>query len=50
MIGSKAIGSEPAQGYEYNALKIELARRAIVRAPGQAAAGTLQSKTDERIH
>ena len=35
---------EPAQGYEYNALKIELARRAIVRAPGQAAAGTLQSQ------
>jgi xanthine dehydrogenase YagS FAD-binding subunit len=39
-----------AKGYEYNAFKIELARRAIVRALAQAAAGTPQSQTDKRIH
>jgi xanthine dehydrogenase YagS FAD-binding subunit len=39
-----------ARGYEYNTFKIELARRAIVRALGQAAAGTPQSQTDKRIH
>jgi xanthine dehydrogenase YagS FAD-binding subunit len=38
-----------AKGYEHNAFKIELARRAIVRALGQAAAGTPQSQTDKRI-
>jgi xanthine dehydrogenase YagS FAD-binding subunit len=39
-----------AKGYEHNAFKIELARRAIVRALGQAASGTPQSQTDKRIH
>ena len=38
-----------ARGYEHNAFKIELARRAIVRALSQAAAGTPQSQTDKRI-
>ena len=38
-----------AKGYGHNAFKIELARRAIVRALGQAAAGTPQSQTDKRI-
>ena len=39
----------PALGYAHNAFKIELARRAIVRALSQAAAGTPQSQTDKRI-
>jgi xanthine dehydrogenase YagS FAD-binding subunit len=39
-----------AKGYEHNAFKIVFARRAIVRALGQAAAGTPQSQTDKRIH
>ena len=38
-----------AQGYGHNNFKIDLARRAIVRALGQAAAGTPQSQTDKRI-
>ncbi len=38
-----------AKGYGHNAFKIELARRAIVRALEQAAAGTPQSQTDKRI-
>ena len=38
-----------AQGYGDNDFKIELARRVIVRALGQAAAGTPQSQTDKRI-
>ena len=38
-----------ARGYEHNAFKIDLARRAIVRALGQAAAGTPQSQTDKRV-
>jgi xanthine dehydrogenase YagS FAD-binding subunit len=38
-----------AKGYEHNAFKIELARRAIVRALSQAAAGTPQSQADKRI-
>jgi xanthine dehydrogenase YagS FAD-binding subunit len=40
---------EGAKGFEHNAFKIGLARRAIVRALGQAAAGTPQSQTDKRI-
>ena len=40
---------EGAKGYEHNAFKIDLARRAIVRALGQAAAGTPQSQVDKRI-
>jgi xanthine dehydrogenase YagS FAD-binding subunit len=40
---------EGARGYEHNAFKIDLARKAIVRALGQAAAGTPQSQTDKRI-
>ena len=38
-----------AVGYEHNAFKIELARRTIVRALAQAAAGTPQSQSDKRI-
>jgi xanthine dehydrogenase YagS FAD-binding subunit len=40
---------EGAAGYEHNAFKIELARRAVVRALDQAAAGTPQSQVDKRI-
>jgi xanthine dehydrogenase YagS FAD-binding subunit len=40
---------EGAQGYEHNAFKIDLARKATIRALGQAAAGTPQSQTDKRI-
>jgi xanthine dehydrogenase YagS FAD-binding subunit len=40
---------EGAKGYEHNAFKIDLARRAIVRALEQAAAGTPQSQVDKRI-
>jgi xanthine dehydrogenase YagS FAD-binding subunit len=38
-----------AKGFEHNAFKIELARRAIVRALTQAAAGTPQSQSDKKI-
>jgi xanthine dehydrogenase YagS FAD-binding subunit len=38
-----------AKGYEDNAFKIDLARRAVIRALSQAAAGTPQSQTDKRI-
>lgn len=38
-----------AKGYSGNGFKIGLARRAIVRALEQAAAGTPQSQTDKRI-
>jgi xanthine dehydrogenase YagS FAD-binding subunit len=38
-----------ARGFTHNAFKIELARRAIVRALRQAAAGTPQSQSDKRI-
>ncbi|NNM72380.1 FAD binding domain-containing protein [Enterovirga aerilata] len=38
-----------ARGYAHNSFKIELARRAIIRALEQAAAGTPQSQTDKRI-
>ncbi len=38
-----------AQGHEHNAFKIDLARRAVIRALSQAAAGTPQSQTDKRI-
>ncbi len=38
-----------ARGYEHNSFKIELARRAMVRALSQAAAGTPQSQVDKRI-
>lgn len=40
---------EGAIGYEHNAFKIELARRAIPRALAQAAAGTPQTAIDKRI-
>ena len=40
---------EGAQGFEHNAFKIDLARRAIPRAIRQAAAGTPQSNSDKRI-
>jgi xanthine dehydrogenase YagS FAD-binding subunit len=38
-----------AKGYGHNDFKIELARRGIVRALTQAAAGTPQSQSDKRI-
>jgi xanthine dehydrogenase YagS FAD-binding subunit len=38
-----------ARGYTHNAFKIELARRTIVRALTQAAAGTPQSQSDKRV-
>ena len=38
-----------AQGYGHNDFKIPLAREAIVRALGQAAAGTPQTVADKRI-
>jgi xanthine dehydrogenase YagS FAD-binding subunit len=38
-----------AHGFGHNDFKIELARRAIVRALGQAAHGTPQSQSDKRI-
>jgi xanthine dehydrogenase YagS FAD-binding subunit len=38
-----------ARAYQHNRFKIELARRAIMRALSQAAAGTPQSQTDKRI-
>jgi xanthine dehydrogenase YagS FAD-binding subunit len=38
-----------AQGYEHNAFKIDLARKGIIRALGQAAAGNPQSQVDKRI-
>jgi len=38
-----------AKGYSHNAFKIPLARRVIVRALSQAAAGTPQSQSDKRI-
>jgi xanthine dehydrogenase YagS FAD-binding subunit len=38
-----------ARGFGHNNFKIELARRAIVRALGQAARGSPQSQADKRI-
>jgi xanthine dehydrogenase YagS FAD-binding subunit len=38
-----------AKGFEHNAFKIELARRAVVRALGQAARGRPQSQSDKKI-
>jgi xanthine dehydrogenase YagS FAD-binding subunit len=38
-----------ARGYEHNTFKIDLARRAVVRALRQAAAGTPQSQADKKI-
>jgi xanthine dehydrogenase YagS FAD-binding subunit len=38
-----------AKGFEHNAFKIDLARRAIIRALSQAAAGTPQSQSDKKI-
>jgi xanthine dehydrogenase YagS FAD-binding subunit len=38
-----------ARGFGHNDFKVELARRAIVRALGQAARGTPQSQSDKRI-
>lgn len=39
----------PAVGREGNAFKIGLARKAVIRALSQAAAGTPQSQTDKRV-
>src|SRR5689334_14760090 len=38
-----------AKGFEHNAFKIDLARRAVIRALTQAAAGTPQSQSDKKI-
>jgi xanthine dehydrogenase YagS FAD-binding subunit len=38
-----------AKGFEHNAFKIDLARRAVVRGLTQAAAGTPQSQSDKKI-
>lgn len=38
-----------ARGFEHSTFKIDLARRAIVRALTQAAAGTLQSQSDKKV-
>jgi len=38
-----------AKGFEHNAFKIDLARRAVVRALMQAAAGTPQSQSNKKI-
>ena len=38
-----------AKGFEHNAFKIDLARRAVVRALTQAAAGTPQSQSSKKI-
>jgi xanthine dehydrogenase YagS FAD-binding subunit len=38
-----------AKGFEHNAFKIDLARRAILRALTQAAAGTPQSQSNKKI-
>ena len=38
-----------AKGFAHNAFKIDLARRAIVRALTQAAAGTPQSQSDKKV-
>jgi len=38
-----------AKGYAHNAFKIDLARRATIRALTQAARGTPQSQSDKRI-
>jgi xanthine dehydrogenase YagS FAD-binding subunit len=38
-----------AKGYAHNAFKIDLARKAIVRALTQAAAATPQSQSDKRV-
>ena len=38
-----------AKGFEHNAFKIDLARRAVVRALSQAAAGTPQSQSNKKI-
>jgi xanthine dehydrogenase YagS FAD-binding subunit len=40
---------DQAKGYEHNAFKIDLARRAIVRALTQAARGTPQVQSNKRI-
>jgi xanthine dehydrogenase YagS FAD-binding subunit len=47
--GAADILLREARGFGHNDFKIELARRAIVRALTQAAAGTPQSQADKRI-
>jgi xanthine dehydrogenase YagS FAD-binding subunit len=41
--------TEGASGHGHNDFKIELARRAVVRALKQAASGTPQSQNDKRV-
>jgi xanthine dehydrogenase YagS FAD-binding subunit len=48
-VGAADLVLKGAKGYKHNAFKIELARRAIVRALSQAAAGTPQPQADKRI-
>ena len=40
----------PARGYDGNRFKIDLAKRAIVRALGQAAAGEPQQQSDKHLN
>lgn len=47
--GAADLALRGAIGHKHNAFKVDLARRAIVRALEQAAAGTPQSQTDKRI-
>jgi xanthine dehydrogenase YagS FAD-binding subunit len=47
--GAADILLRDAKGFEHNAFKIDLARRAIVRALTQAAAGTPQSQSNKKI-
>ncbi|MBV8591835.1 MAG: FAD binding domain-containing protein, partial [Acetobacteraceae bacterium] len=48
-MGAANVLLRDAKGFEHNAFKIDLARRAIIRALTQAAAGTLQSQSNKKI-
>jgi xanthine dehydrogenase YagS FAD-binding subunit len=48
-MGAADILLRDARGFEHNSFKIDLARRAIVRALTQAAKGTPQSQSDKKI-
>jgi xanthine dehydrogenase YagS FAD-binding subunit len=47
--GAADLALRDAKGFEHNAYKIGVARRAIVRALTQAAAGTPQSQSNKKI-
>ena len=48
-MGAANVLLRDAKGFEHNAFKIDLARRAIIRALTQAAAGTPQSQSNKKI-